>query len=59
MPVQTVRNSKGEIIGYRWGNNGKIYKTKGEAERQGRAIKAAQATRSDKREIKVFKVVME
>lgn len=46
MPVQVVRNKQGKIIGYRWGNSGKIYKTRAEAERQGRAIKAAQAQRN-------------
>lgn len=34
MPVQKVRG------GYRWGNSGKVYKTKAQAERQGRAIYA-------------------
>ena len=42
MPVQTLFNEKGEIVGYRWGNSGKIYKTKAEAEKQGRAIQANQ-----------------
>lgn len=41
MPVHTVRSAGGKIIGYRWGNRGKIYKTKAEAEKQGRAIKAS------------------
>ncbi len=27
--------------GYRWGSKGKVYKTKAEAEKQGRAIRAA------------------
>ena len=27
--------------GYRWGKSGKVYKTKAEAEKQGRAIRAA------------------
>lgn len=40
MPVQVVRSAGGKIIGYRWGSNGKIYKTKAEAEKQGRAILA-------------------
>lgn len=35
MPVMKVKG------GYRWGRSGKIYKTKREAERQGRAIQAA------------------
>jgi len=35
MPVRKVRN------GYQWGSSGKVYKTKAEAERQGRAIYAS------------------
>jgi len=35
MPVRKVKG------GYRWGTSGKIYKTKKQAERQGRAIRAA------------------
>ena len=35
MPVRKVKG------GYRWGSSGKIYKTKKEAERQGRAIRAS------------------
>ena len=45
MPVRTVKNEEGEIIGYQWGTTGKIYKTRAEAEEQGRAIRAAQARR--------------
>lgn len=41
MPVQAVRSAGGKIIGYRWGSRGKIYKTKAEAEEQGRAIRAS------------------
>lgn len=41
MPVVAVRTSGGKIIGYRWGYKGKIYKTKAEAEAQGRAIMAS------------------
>ena len=37
MPVEKVKG------GYRYGKSGKVYKTKEEAERQGRAIKASQA----------------
>ena len=37
-----VRKVKG---GYRYGTKGKIYKTKKQAERQGRAIKASQKRR--------------
>lgn len=36
MPVEKVPG------GYRWGKHGKVYKTKEEAERQGRAIHASQ-----------------
>ena len=35
MPVQKVPG------GYRWGSRGKVYKTRAEAERQGRAARAA------------------
>lgn len=35
MPVRRVRG------GYRWGTTGKIYRTKGAAQRQGRAIEMA------------------
>jgi hypothetical protein len=35
MPVRKVKG------GYRWGSKGKVYKTKAEAEKQGRAIRAA------------------
>lgn len=35
MPVRRVKG------GYRWGTTGKIYRTKGAAERQGRAISMA------------------
>lgn len=41
MPVHAVRSAGGKIIGYRWGSKGKIYKTKAEAEEQGRAIMAS------------------
>lgn len=41
MPVNVVRSAGGKIIGYRWGSKGKLYKTKAEAEAQGRAIRAA------------------
>lgn len=40
MPVNRVGN------GYRWGIKGKIYPTKAQAARQGRAIKASQAKRA-------------
>lgn len=35
MPVRKVKG------GYRWGTTGKVYRTKKEAERQGRAIRAS------------------
>lgn len=35
MPVRRVKG------GYRWGRSGKVYKTKTQAERQGRAIRAS------------------
>ena len=35
MPVHKCKG------GYRWGSSGKIYKTKAEAEKQGRAIYAS------------------
>lgn len=31
--------------GYKWGSKGRVYKTKALADRQGRAVKAAQAKR--------------
>lgn len=37
MPVEKVKG------GYRWGKKGKIYPTKKQAAKQGRAIKASQA----------------
>ena len=43
MPVQKVPG------GYRYGSSGKVYKRKADAERQGRAIKAAQARRKKKK----------
>lgn len=39
MPVQKCKG------GWKWGKSGKCYKTKAEAAKQGRAIKAAQAKR--------------
>lgn len=36
MPVHKVRG------GWKWGRTGKLYKTKAEAEKQGKAIKAKQ-----------------
>lgn len=37
MPVRKVKG------GYRWGSQGKVYKSKAKAAKQGRAIKASQA----------------
>ena len=42
MPVRKVKG------GFRYGKRGKVYKTRAKAERQGRAIKAAQARRRKK-----------
>ena len=39
MPVRKVKG------GYKYGNTGKVYKSRAKAERQGRAIKASQARR--------------
>lgn len=39
MPTRKVKG------GYKWGSKGHVYKTKAEADRQGRAVKAAQARR--------------
>jgi len=39
MPVRKVKG------GYRYGESGKVYPTKAQAEKQGRAIRAAQARR--------------
>ena len=43
MPVRKVKG------GYRWGKSGKIYKTKKEAEKQGRAIYASGYGKKKKR----------
>ena len=43
MPVRKVKG------GFRYGKRGKVYKTRAKAERQGRAIKAAQARRRKKK----------
>lgn len=42
MPVRKTKK------GYKWGSSGKEYPTKEQAEKQGRAIKAAQARRKKK-----------
>lgn len=41
MPVHAVRSAGGRIIGWQFGQTGAIYKTKAEAEKQERAIRAA------------------
>lgn len=42
MPVHKVKG------GYKYGEKGKVYPTKAQAERQGRAIKASQARQKGK-----------
>lgn len=42
MPVEKCKG------GYRWGKTGKVYKTKAEAEKQGKAVKASMNKRKDK-----------
>lgn len=42
MPVHKVKG------GYKYGSTGKMYPTKAQAERQGRAIKASQSKRGGK-----------
>lgn len=46
MPIRKVKTKSG--VGYKYGKSGKVYKTKEEAERQGRAIKASQAKKKKK-----------
>lgn len=46
MPVFKVKG------GYRWGKTGKVYKTKREAEAQGRAVRAAMAKRGSVKKYK-------
>lgn len=41
MPVKEVRNKSGNVIGYQWGQTGKVYRTKEQAEKQARAIYAS------------------
>lgn len=41
MPIQKVMKN-GKVVGYKWGEKGKVYKKKEDAEKQGRAIKASQ-----------------
>jgi hypothetical protein len=40
MPVKEVRNMSGNIMGYKWGETGKVYRTREQAEKQGKAIYA-------------------
>ena len=42
MPVKKVKG------GYKYGESGKVYKNKEDAEKQGRAIRASQAKRKKK-----------
>lgn len=42
MPVRKVKG------GYKWGKTGKVYPTKAQAERQGRAIEASKSKRGKK-----------
>ena len=42
MPVYKVKG------GYRWGKSGKVYKTRREAEAQGRAIEASKRARGSR-----------
>ena len=41
MPVKEVRNNSGKVIGYQWGNRGKVYRKREDAEKQGRAAYAS------------------
>ncbi len=41
MPVREVKNSSGKTIGYRWGESGKLYRKREDAEKQARAIYAS------------------
>lgn len=43
MPVQKVKG------GYRWGNTGKVYKSKADAEKQGRAVQASKQKKKVKK----------
>jgi len=40
MPVQVIQKGKRKL--YRWGDSGKLYRSRSKAEEQGRAIKASQ-----------------
>lgn len=41
MPVREVKNTEGKTIGYRWGDTGKVYRNRADAEKQGRAVYAS------------------
>ena len=41
MPVKAVRNNSGKVIGYQWGDRGKVYRKREDAEKQARAIYAS------------------
>ena len=41
MPVHEVKNTYGKVIGYQYGQKGKIYRTKEEANKQAQAIMAS------------------
>ena len=43
MPVKKVKG------GYKWGNSGKVYPTKAESEKQGKAIYASGYKKKDKK----------
>lgn len=47
MPVREVTNTSGKTIGYRWGETGKLYRNRDDAEKQGRAIKASNSEVND------------
>lgn len=42
MPVMEVVKN-GKVVGYRYGQTGKVYKNRADAEKQGAAIRASQA----------------
>jgi len=43
MPVHAVRDKRGRVKGYRWGNKGKLYTGKGAKAKAGRQGRAAYA----------------
>ena len=44
MPIITVKKN-GKTVGYKWGQSGKVYKRRADAEKQGLAIRLSQARR--------------